>query len=172
MKAFSIIAILILSILLYGYWHSCTHATFHVSLDFNRGLDNEIISLPELKIQFMDAKGAVLAKGISDKQFSYIHLIHPVHGDCHEAEKEAPFSKEAKASWQECFEQQSMWIAEWIKDVHKIKLEFGNCRQQNIPIIMNYNSDWYFWWVPHPHIGGKPYSYYSTTIKINEQNCV
>lgn len=172
MKILPVIIGIIVSVLGYGYWHSSTHATFHVSLDVNRGIDNDLISMLEIKIQFLDEKGVALADGVNDKQYNYVHLIHPVHGDCHEVEKEAPFSKEAKTIWNECFKHQSRWIAKWIRDVHEVNLEFGNCLQKNIPITVRYNSDWYLWWVPHPHIGGKPYSYYSSKIKINEQDCV
>jgi len=172
MKVLLVITGIIGTVLGYGYWHLTTHAVFHVILNVNRGVESKLISTPEIKIQFIDAKGAVLAKGINDKNYNYIHLIDPVHGDCREVEKKAPFSREARNSWQECFENQSIWISKWIRDVQKVNLEYGKCLQQDIPIAVSYNSDWYLWWVPHPHIGGKPFSYYNSTIKIDEQDCV
>ena len=33
------------------------------------------------------------------------------------------------------------------------------------------NGDWWLWWVPLPHIGGKPLTYYSLSIYVDGTNC-
>jgi len=107
-----IIVAIIGCILGYGYWHSSTHASFHIQLNF-KDVNKELKTIPKAEMIFMDSEGRVLAHGISDEQYNYVHLIHPEVGDCHEVERLASSSKEAKESWQECFEQLSTWIAKW-----------------------------------------------------------
>jgi hypothetical protein len=106
-----IIAIIIGYILGYGYWHSSTHASFYIQLDFKSVNSEKPKTIPKAEILFLDSEGRVLASGISDEQYNYVHLIHPEVGDCHEAEKLASSSKEARESWQECFEHLSTWIS-------------------------------------------------------------
>ncbi|MDH3859409.1 MAG: hypothetical protein OEV07_15560 [Gammaproteobacteria bacterium] len=172
-KVLLIIAVVILSVLAFGYWHSITHASFYVSLNVAGEADSKKQSAPDAKLRFLDSRGRVLAKGVRDKQYNFVHWIHPTHGDCHEVEKMAAFSKEARTSWQECFEHQSAWIAKWIGDVAKVDVEYGDCLIRNRPItISESSSDWFLWWVPHPHIGGKAYSDYSATMVIDETDCV
>ena len=162
-----------LSILAFGYWHSITHASFYVSLTVAGAAADAKTSTPEAKVQFLDSKGTVLANGVRDQQYNYVHLIHPTYGDCHEAEEMAAFSKEARTTWQACYERQSAWIAKWINDVDKVNVTYGNCVVKDTPIIiLQSDSYWYLWWVPHPHIGGKPYSDYSSTIAVDEKDCV
>jgi len=172
-KMLLISAVVILSILIFGYWHSSTHSSFYVSLNVAGQADDKTPSMPEVHVQFLNSRGNVLANGVRDKQYNFVHLIHPTHGDCQEVEKMAAFSKEARTSWRECFEQQSVWIARWIDDVAKVNVRYGNCLIANSPITMSQSrSGWYLWWVPHPHIGGKPYSDYSATIAVDEKDCV
>ena len=164
---------MIVSVLGYGYWHSFTHASFYVSLNVESKTDYETTSMPGAELEFLNSNGNVLANGVADKQYNIVHLIHPKYGDCHEVEKMAAFSKEARTSWQVCFGHQSTWIATWISDVDKVNVKYGNCLNQDRPItVTKSESDWYLWWVPHPHIGGKPYANYSSTITINENDCV
>lgn len=135
--------------------------------------DDKALPALDAKVQFLDSSGNVLANGVRDKQYNFVHLVHPVYGDCREVEKAAAFSQQARAAWQECFEHQSVWIATWIKDVAAVSVAYEKCRIENRPItISRSRADWYLWWVPHPHIGGKPYSDYSATIVIDETDCV
>ncbi|MDH3305249.1 MAG: hypothetical protein OEM50_08925 [Gammaproteobacteria bacterium] len=173
MKVLLTIVVVILGILAFGYWHATTHSTFYVSLNIAGESGNRKPSQPDVAIQFVDPRGSILAKGVRDKQYGFVRLIHPTQGDCHEVEKLAAFSKEARASWQECFEHQSTWIAKWIADVASVSVKYGNCPVRNSPItISRSGSAWYLWWVPHPHIGGKPYSDYSATMTIDKEDCV
>jgi hypothetical protein len=167
-----IIVFIIACILGYGYWHSSTHASFHIQLNFKDVTIGKPKTIPSAEIIFLDSKGRVLANGISDEQYNYVHLIHPEVGDCHEVEKLASSSKEAKESWQECFEHLSTWIPKWAGEVRQVDLKTQNCLLKKIPVtVSKNNSDWFLWWVPHPHIGGKPYSYYNLSIPVEKNNC-
>lgn len=164
---------MVLGVLAFGYWHAITHSSLYVSLTIATEADDRTQSALEPKVQFLDKSGNVLANGIRDKQYNFVNLIHPAYGDCREAEKAAAVSHQARVDWQECFEQQSTWIATWIDDVAGINVSYENCLIENSQItISRSRADWYLWWVPHPHIGGKPYSDYSATIFVNAKDCV
>jgi hypothetical protein len=82
-------------------------------------------------------------------------------------------SKEARKSWQECFAHLSTWIPDWAGKVRQISLKSPAGQLENHPVaVSRYNSDWYLWWIPHPHMGGKPYTYYSLNLTIDEQDCI
>ena len=164
---------MVLAVLAFGYWHSITHSSLYVSLSIASEADHQTPPPIETKVRFLDSSGNVLANGVRDTQYNFVRLIHPVYGDCHEVEKAAAFSHQAKAAWQECFEHQSVWIAAWIKDVAAVSVAYENCRIEKSPItISRSRGDWFLWWVPHPHIGGKPYSDYSAPIVVDEKDCV
>ncbi|MGB5718130.1 MAG: hypothetical protein WBN81_13695 [Gammaproteobacteria bacterium] len=156
----------------YGFWHSLTHAAFHVQLDF-RDHDSGIQEIfPKVGIEFLDTEGRVLAQGVSDEHYNYVHLIHPEVGDCHEAEQSAPFSVEGNNAWETCFEHLSTWIATWAGKVSQVNVNTDRCTRRNLPVTVSVsNSDWFLWWVPHPHIGGNPYKYYSLSITVDEKDC-
>ncbi|MFW2364898.1 MAG: hypothetical protein ACN4GW_00655 [Desulforhopalus sp.] len=119
-----------------------------------------------------DAKGNALATGTNDEKYNFIHLIHPETGDCLEAEIAASSTTDARTGWQRCFEHLSRWIPRWARKVHQVELTMGGCPAITIPVtVSHYNSDWFLWWVPHPHIGGKPYTYFTLYIEVNENYC-
>lgn len=121
----------------------------------------------------MDASGEVLATGINDEQHNYLHLIHPVMGDCHAIEKAATTSSEGRSAWQDCYEELTTWTSTWIKQVRQVAVTDGECSYDAIPVdISEYYADWYLWWVPLPHVGGTPYRHYRLTIEIDEKDCV
>jgi hypothetical protein len=159
-------------ILGYGYWHSLTHAAFHIQLVFKADGKEVQKNPPQVEVDFLDAEGHRLAHGVSDEQYSYVHLIHPEVGDCHALERSATVSESGRNAWQVCFEQLSTWIATWAGKVHRVDLKTDRCTWSNIPVtVSRNNSDWMLWWVPHPHIGGIPYAYYSLYLTVAEDDC-
>jgi len=172
-KAILVTAVLVLGVLAFGYWHATTHSSLYVSLNIAAEADRKALPTLDAEVQFLDSSGNVLANGVRDKQYNFVNLINPAYGDCREVEKAAAFSQQARASWHECFERQSTWIATWIGDVAAVNVKYENCLIKNSPIAISRSSaNWYLWWVPHPHIGGKPYSDYSATIVVDAKDCV
>ena len=172
MRIMLLIVVIIACVLGYGYWHSLTHASFHIQLDFRDDNNGTQEVLPKVEIDFMDAEGRVLAQGIGDEHYNTVHLIHPEVGDCQQAEKSAPFSGKGRSTWQECFEHMSTWTATWASKVRQVGIQTQQCSWSNIPVtVSKSHSDWFLWWVPHPHLGGKPYAYYSLYITVGDEQC-
>lgn len=172
MKVLLILAIFIAGILGYGYWHAATHASFHIQIDYRDNAGRAQQAISGTGIELLDTVGRVLAKGRSDDQYHYVRLIHPEVGDCQEAERSAAFSANGRNAWQQCFAQQSTWISTWAGQVRQINLKSDRCTLNNHPVtVSGYNSDWFLWWVPHPHIGGKPYTHYSLYVTVEGSVC-
>jgi len=161
---------LITSVVLgYGYWHARTHASFHIDMRLLTSPGEKPQSMPNAEIIFLSESGEILAQGISDEKANFVRLLHPEAGDCHEASKAAPTSKESRAIWQKCFAQQSTWIPKWAKKVKQVDVIYKNRRFEKVPVtVSEYNSEWLLWWVPLPHVGGKPYTYFRATITVND----
>lgn len=171
-RAAIVTLIVIAGILGYGYWHSATHASFYVEVKFKNADGREPKTLPKTEVLFLDSAGHMLASGIRDEQYDYVHLIHPEAGDCHQLEKSAPFSKDAAEAWQKCSERMSTWIPKWAGEVRQVQIKTPGCTTKKMPItVSRYNSDWYLWWVPLPHVGGNPSAFYSLSIPVHESDC-
>jgi hypothetical protein len=127
MKITAVVAVVILAVLAYGYWHASTHASLFVSLNIEGDVDHEAVSVLAAEICFLDASGRELATGIPDKDYNFVHLFHPSLGDCHEVVNMEAASTAARTPWQLCHEQLSVWIAKWIEDVDQITVTLGDC---------------------------------------------
>lgn len=166
------IAVLVLA---YGYWHSMTHGIAYIVLTLKAD-DNKIQvvingSLENAEVFFMDKDGIVLAKGVNTDR-NYLHLIHPEVGDCHEIVKPVSNS-ETRSLWQECLQKQSTWIPKWIRNVSEVQVKHKTCSTKNLPVeVKEHNSEWPLWWVPLPHVGGTPYSYFRADIVVSEEDCI
>lgn len=174
MKRMLILVIAISGVVLaYGYWHAITHASAFISLALNSSTKKSQESLQKADVTFFNSKGDVLARGVSDEKYNFIHLIHPEVGDCHEAEKKAPFSADSREIWRKCHNQLSIWIPSWIRDVRSVAVKHESCSTKKMPIkISESNSGWFLWWVPLRHVGGLPYTYFSSSIVIEGKDCI
>ena len=160
------------TILGYGYWRVKTHGWLYISLYDTYGTANKYQQIRGAKIWLMDSGGNVLAEGKSDSLHGVVYLSHPEVGFCVEEESRALFSKEDRKSWYDCYEKQSKWIMGWVRSVKYMDLEFDKCLLEKIPIsISESKGDWWLWWVPHPHIGGKPSTYFNISVTVDGGNC-
>jgi hypothetical protein len=163
-----IIILLVCGVVGYGYWHAATHASFHIDMQLRAEPGARPQDMPNAEIAFLDESGDMLARGVSDGNANFVHLLHPDVGDCHEVEKTATVSREGRTAWQECFARQSVWIPTWAKKVHQVDVVYNGSRFEKVPVtVSEYSSEWFLWWVPLPHVGGKPYTYFRTTIVVD-----
>lgn len=173
-----VIAIFAAAVLGYGWRHVSTHASFHGDFrlvgeqlsDRSFPISRPVLSGAE--VRFIDVHGEVLATAINDAQHNYLHLIHPVVGDCHAIEKMAMTSSQRRNAWENCYEVLSTWTSTWIQQVRQVAVTHQDCSYGVSPVdVSEYYADWYLWWVPLPHVGGTPYRHYRLTIEIDESNC-
>jgi hypothetical protein len=173
LRTLAIITLIVGGVLGYGYWHSITHASFYIYLEFPQPIPATGTDIPKVKLQFLSAEGQVLANGISDDRYNFVHLLHPEAGDCHQHAKTVPYDNAARQAWQTCYAQLSTWIAQWANKASQVGYQIQGCNPRTIPATIDLNnSDWLLWWVPLPHIGGTPYAHYSLRIHLDDEGCI
>ena len=165
------IFLLIAGVLGYGYWHARTHGYLYLSI-YDATAKSHYTPVKGLAIELLDGSGQLLAQGKSDMQYGSVHLQHPAVGSCSETEMQATASSQTRSAWQDCFKAQSTWIITWINEVRSVNINIGQCTLQKIPVsVRSFGDDWWLWWVPLPHVGGKPYSYYQIDLRIDPLKC-
>lgn len=100
------VLIFVVSVLSYGFYHASTHGSLNVSLDGVSKKQNAGQRITA-DLAFLDSDQQPPATAKVDEQFGVARLIHPLVGDCQEAERKATVSAEGRTQWQNCFEQQS-----------------------------------------------------------------
>lgn len=162
------------AVLGWGYWHSKTHATLNCSIyDVSRNTDRQAHGqIVAGSVAFMNAAGVVLAEGQIREPYGVLSFTHPEVGDCSRFEREASSNAEAWQAWQRCFEARSRWLATWLREVRYATVTIGRCRVEQLPVVLNeYKDSWWIWWVPLPHSGGKPYTYFDISLRVDGLKC-
>lgn len=145
---------------IYGYFFRETHT--NLSITFTSS-NNEINSA---QVIFLDNNNLKLAEGILINNF--IHILHPELGNCRSGKNSRNFRP--------CFNKLTWYISDWIEDVKNIQIIHENCKTKPLGIELyrekNYGSEIFTWWIPLPHIGGKPYTSYSSTFHLLNSQCI
>lgn len=171
-KTITLAAILLCSIMGYGYWHVLNYGWLHISLRDISDQGREYKLIKNAEINLLDSDGNVLAEGKSDSRIGVVYLSHPEVGSCVEEESKAPFSMDDRQDWYACYEKQAKWIVEWARDVKYMDIKFDECFLKRVPVsVSESKDDWWLWWVPLPHIGGKPSTYFNMNVQIDSANC-
>ena len=161
-----------ISVLGYGYWFGVTHGVLRLDvIDVSDREDPRALSPFELAL--LNSEGRTVAEARSVGPSGVAYVSSPAAYSCWDVERRAPFSVEARNEWDECFERQSRWIPTWVRRLKYIDLRSGPCSIRKIPVSVSEHPDtWWLWWVPGPHSsGGKPYTSFSVSIRIDRNRC-
>lgn len=164
---FAAVAVVVLG---YGYYHAATHGWLHINL-LDTAVKPYADNIRNAELRLLDGGGTTLAHGKSDDKFGVVRLIHPEAGDCAAVEQSATNSPEARERWQNCFQTLSKWLTGWAGNVRFADVRFADCDLKAVPVAVQRSSDWWLWWVPLPHIGGKPLTYFNLTIRVDGVTC-
>jgi hypothetical protein len=168
--AFAVLAISI-AVLGYGYWFGLTHGA--LSIDVTDVSDRDHPHPAQVAIVLSDAHGRSLAEAHAGDPIGTVYLSSPVEYACRDVEERASFSVEARQGWSRCFARQSRWIPTWVRSVASVDLRSGPCSLRNVPVSVSAFPDTrWLWWVPLPHIGGRPYTWFRVPIRIDLAHCV
>lgn len=158
----------------WGYWHASSHAALHVSL-YDVALKNERQAYGQVlaaELVFKDASGTMLAKGAAQGPYGVVSMEHPQVGDCRREEKTALVDAAHRDAWRQCFETQSRWLNTWVRQIRHADLTLGRCSIVRVPVSLHESAgDWWLWWVPLPHSGGAPYTYFQASLWIDSAGC-
>jgi len=168
----AITAILAILVMVYGYWHVSAFGWLYISVRDVSDQKQKHQLIKDAKIMLLGSDGNVLAEGKSDSRHGVIYLNHPEVGFCIEEEARATFTKDDRQDWYDCYEKQAKWVVEWARKVKYIELEFDKCYLKRVPVLVSESKDdWWLWWVPHPHIGGKPSTYFNIDLSVDRATC-
>jgi len=171
MRTLLAITIAAATILAYGYYHAATHGSLYINL-VDASVKPYSGNIRDVEIRLLDGEGKLLAAARSDHQFGVVRLIHPEAGDCSAAERSATASPAARDEWRKCFRTLSTWLIGWAGRVRFADVKFAGCDFKAAPVTLHESSqDWWLWWVPLPHIGGHPFTYFSMSISVDGANC-
>ena len=161
------VALPVLAIVGWGYWHVRSYAHVHVRLN-DVGLRNDrqlYGSVLSADLVFRDEEGDVLATGRADE--GIVWLSHPGVGDCRAEGRRGP------DAWRQCYETQSRWFMTWARDVRSATVRLdAACTIEEVPVMLEESRDaWWLWWVPLPHIDNSTRTYFELTSWIDSNNC-
>ena len=164
-------AVLVIGVLGYGYYHHRTHGSVSVYLnDPTNQASPRRIYMDEFA--FLDADGNTLARAKTDDRSGVIRLIHPIVGDCVSEERRSMVAPDGRQRWQACFQQQSTWLMSWIRRTRYLSITLESCPTRRLPITVSESGDtWWLWWLPLPHIGGKPYTHFHLSLTVDRAAC-
>ena len=156
-------AIVVASVLGFGYWHAVTHATFDVHLAYHTET-GAVNRMRNSQLEFLDDNGGVLARATVDTRHGVVWLAHPDKGQC------GPDL--ARDAYRDCFQIQATWIPQWVRGVRHANVALGRCSLAHRPVqLSSYRDNLWLWWMPLPHVGGLPYTRYSATIAVDTRGC-
>ena len=155
----------------YGYWFARSHGSLFVSVTDVSDRERPR-ALSPVALTLLEADGRALAEARTIDPVGAVYLTSPAEYSCWDVERRAPFSVEARHEWDQCFARQSRWIPTWIRRVTAVDLRAAPCLLQRIPVsVSEYPDTWWLWWVPLPHVGGKPYTSFNLSISIDLGRC-
>jgi hypothetical protein len=163
-------------VLAWGYWHAWTHADLWVRVD-DYALKSEggpPVVPHGVTLAFRDNARAPLAVARSVELKGFILAVHPSAeiGNCQHAALLPPAGKASPGDYVKCHAQYSAWSATWALRVHSADLSVGSCELRDVPVTVSVsNTDWLFWWVPLPHVGGIPRQHVELSVAINSRAC-
>ena len=158
-----IVAGLATGVLGYGWWHSATHATFHVTLR-DAAAKEKFGFVKGAQLAFLDEAGKVLAAGKTDGKYGVVWVTHPTAGYC------GPDL--AQPAYRDCFRAHAEWLLTWVPRARSISIVAGSCRIERAPIYFSASRDsMWTWWIPLPHVGGTPYTNFNAYLQINSATC-
>lgn len=155
-----LLAVLILSVLGYGYWYAYTHA--YLVMDLYDEQNKHVLGA---RLSFYDETGQLLAEGKTDKEVGIVLLRHPVYGYCE------PSPEDHNARMRQCLDQHVAWQTKWLPHLRTVTIRTGSCELKGVPVTFKTYVTWGFWWVPLPHIGGLQDTMYKVNLKINRSSC-
>jgi hypothetical protein len=153
----------------WGYWHAVTHASLHIHVD-DYGLKSSTLAYGaphDVKLTFRDGSNLPLAVVTSIEPPGYLLAVHP------DADVGTCEHRTSPGDYSSCYKQYSAWSSRWAPHVQTADVSIGGCRLRGVPVATSVsNSEWLLWWVPLPHVGGRPRRYFDFAIAVDSRACV
>ena len=158
------ICIVTITVPLVGYLYTERYGYLYVSV-WNKGESTKLEFKPNIIIEFIDKNENILAIGESNTRHGTIEIKKTDGTYCR--------PELGSTQWYRCHRANSLWLKGWIDQLSVVTVKINDCEQRRLKaIIHEQRFNMLTWWVPHPHIGGSPYTYYNLRLAINPKTCV
>jgi hypothetical protein len=164
------IAALVAAALGYGWWQAHTHADVWLQVKNHaaRAPGQLWANAVDARVVMRDASGGALAEATLEAPQGLPRWTGP-HGaaiDCGAAQAQGG------RAWRDCWERQARWMAQWAPRAHSARVTLGRCIVDPVPVTRKLYTDWWFWWVPLPHVGGTPIKHFAINLHVDSAKCV
>ena len=152
----------------YGAWHAQGHADLSLVLNDVSLRDARRVwgELREGQLVLRDKQGTALATARFTAPDGVLRYEGPGAVDCSGVEAQG------EPAWQHCAEARAVWLAGWVDGAATADVRSAGCTIAGVPLQRRVYSDWWLWWVPLPHVGGRPSRLVSLTAFIDAKRCV
>jgi hypothetical protein len=158
---------LVAAVLGYGAWRAHTHAYVDLRVKDHAGRTPNLLwaDVKDARLVLQDAAGRVLAEATLELPYGEPRWTGPEGRavDCR--------PQLANEAWQRCTEAHSRWVAGWVTHAQQARVTVGRCIVDSVAVRRQDYSDWWFWWVPLPHVGGTPHAYYTLEMHLDSARC-
>ena len=160
--------VLVAAVLGYGWWQSNTHADVWLRVLDHAGRTPSLLwaDAKDARLVLRDVAGRTLAEADLRPPDGLPRYTGPSGAlDCRAQESQGG------VAWRDCFEAQSRWLAGWAPKVSNARVSVGACVIDPVPVARKLYTDWWFWWVPLPHVGGTPVNHYTINLHLDSAKC-
>jgi hypothetical protein len=160
--------LIVLGLLAWGWWFSATHAYLNIQLeDYGLATDSQPFATPhDTTLEFFDEAGQRLAPAKTVEPYGYLMAQHPRLADC------TALEGRGGEAYADCYTEYSGWSSEWAARTRFATVRLGRCVIAHVPVVLSRSrTGWATWWVPLPHVGGKPFESIGMQIRVNSRTC-
>jgi len=166
-KALLAVAVLAAAVLGYGGWRAHRHADVWLQVNDHAGRTPRQLwsNVTEGRIAFRDAAGRTIAEALLEPPRGLPRWVGLPGQAVHCETQLGP------DAWRSCFDAQSRWMARWAPAAHDARVTVAGCTVDPVAVRRRDDSDWWFWWVPLPHVGGTPLAHYTLELHLDSARC-
>jgi hypothetical protein len=154
------------AVLGYGGWQAHQRADVWLQVHDHAGRTPQRLwsDAIEARLTLLDEQGVALAEAMLEPPRGLVRYTGPAGAavDC---------SGTTGPAWQACWQRQSRWMARWAPRVVQARVTLGRCVIERVPVERRVDAQWWLWWVPLPHVGGKPIGHHSLRLHVDSARC-
>ena len=169
LKILLAIAVLVAAVLGYGAWHAHRHADVWLQVKDHAGRTPNLlwVDAKDAVVVLRDMSGRTLAEARLEPPLGLPRYTGPQGAaiDCRALEGQGG------QAWRDCWERQAQWMAQWAPEANNARVSVGRCVVDPVPVTRKLYTDWWFWWVPLPHVGGTPIKHYTISLHLDSARC-
>ncbi len=169
-RVFVIPAVLVATVLIVGRYGVSTNYDLSVSLSAS-GDAPGVTRVSSADISLRDDAGREVAGLVTDGEYGAAYLLRPAGTVCLRVEN-GDLRGDYGRAWMSCVKNQRKWLARELPKVTRVVVTRAGCKAESVTTFHVSDDMAYVWWIPLPHVGGRPVKYVSLWLELDESRCV